>query len=213
MMSPKTKKLFISYSRIDTAFVERLMKRIQQAFPQLTLWHDQSPHGLIGGDNWWDEILRAIAESDVFVYVLSNESVKSLYCQAEFTEARRLQKRIITIQARDKTELTDELDDIQFIDMKNGPDDPDALPGLFAAITKQLGLSKHSRPLWKPATPKPRKEVPPTRAADAPEVETPPLERPTAELEALRLARSGVRWQIIGVALSVIWVWPPWLYR
>ncbi|MBI5668342.1 MAG: SUMF1/EgtB/PvdO family nonheme iron enzyme [Chloroflexi bacterium] len=171
-------QLFFSYSRVDSAFVERLLRRVQQAFPHLTLWYDRSPHGLIGGDNWWDEILKAIAESDVFIYVLSNESVKSLYCQAEFTEARRLQKRIITIQARDRTELTDDLDDIQFIDMKDGPDDPDALQRLNAAIYKQLSLAKKLRPLWKPATPKPQKETQPTRRADAPEVVTPPLRNP-----------------------------------
>ncbi|MBL8155586.1 MAG: SUMF1/EgtB/PvdO family nonheme iron enzyme [Anaerolineae bacterium] len=200
-------QIFISYSRVDLEFVKRLEERIRPAFPRLEIWRDNAPNGLIGGDNWWDAILRAIAESDVFVYVLSNESVQSPYCQAEFTEARRLQKRIVTIQARDRTVLTDALNDIQFIDMKNGPDDPEALPRLFAAITRQLELAKKARrPLWKQSTAKPRKEAPPTRPADAPEVETPPLARPSAEAEALRLARSGVRWQVIGVRWQVIGV-------
>lgn len=195
---------FISYSRVDSAFVERFIKRLQQAFPNLTIWHDQSPHGLIGGDNWWDEILKGIADSDIFIYILSNESINSLYCQAEFTEARRLQKRIITIQARDKTELTDDLDDIQFIDMKNGPDDPEGLVRLTAAVNKQLSLAKKMRPLWKPVTSKPHKDPLPTRTADAPDVTTSVLTSPTAEQEALRLARSGLRWQIIGVIVALI---------
>lgn len=197
-------QLFVSYSRIDLPFVKHLAERIQLAFPDLKIWRDDAPHGLIGGDNWWETILKAVADSDVFLYVLSNESVQSVYCQAEFTEARRLQKRIITIQARDKTELTDELDDIQFIDMTRGIDDVEAFLRLSAAINKQLSLAKPKRPLWKTVTPKPRKEVPPVRPADSPDVETAPLERPTAEQEALRLARSGVRWQIIGVVLSVV---------
>jgi formylglycine-generating enzyme required for sulfatase activity len=197
-------QLFVSYSHVDSDFVERLLRRIQLAFPQLTLWHDQSPHGLIGGDNWWNAILRAIADSDVFIYVLSNESVQSLYCQAEFTEARRLQKRIITIQARDKTELTDDLDDIQFIDMKHGVDDPDALQRLTAAIYKQLGLAKKLRPLWKPATPKPRKEAPPMRRADDSTIDTPPLKRPPVEDRAILLAERALRWQIISVGVAII---------
>lgn len=194
-------QIFISYSRVDSAFVDVLIRRMQQAFPDVMIWHDESPHGLIGGDNWWDEILRAIAESDVFVFVLSNESVKSLYCQAEFTEARRLQKRIVTIQARDRTELTDALDDIQFIDMKHGPDSPEALPRLFAALTKQLSLARPRRPLWKPATSRPQKDTVPARAANAPETETPPLARPSAEIEALRRSDRGRRRPIIGAGL------------
>jgi formylglycine-generating enzyme required for sulfatase activity len=195
---------FISYSRVDSAFVERFMKRLQMAFPHLTLWHDQSPHALMGGDNWWDAILKAIADSDIFIYILPNKSINSLYCQAEFTEARRLQKRIMTIQKRDKTDLTDDLDDIQFIDMKNGPDDPDALPRLYAAVNKQLSLTKKMRPLWKPATPKPRKDPPPSRSTDSPDITTPMLAKPTAEQEALRLAKSGVQWQIVGVIAIVM---------
>jgi formylglycine-generating enzyme required for sulfatase activity len=200
-------QVFISYSRIDAAFVELFIRRLQRAFPDLKIWHDQAPHGLIGGGNWWNDILTAIAAADVFIYILSNESVNSLYCQAEFTEARRLQKRIITVQARDRTELTDDLDDIQFIDMKDGVDYAEAFASLVAAVNLRLRESlkyRNTRPLWKPATPKPQKEQLPTRSVDATDVETPPLEKPTAEQEALRLARSGVRWQVIGVVISVI---------
>ena len=119
-------KIFISYSRVDLAFVEQLYKRLQQMRPTATIWYDKAPHGLLGGDNWWNTILDAIAASDVFIYVLSNESVQSKYCQAEFDEARRLVKQIITIQARDKIERIDDFDDIQLIDMKNGTNDGDA---------------------------------------------------------------------------------------
>jgi iron(II)-dependent oxidoreductase len=101
----------------------------------------------------------------------------------------------------------DDLDDIQFIDMKNGADDAEAFASLVAAVNLRLHEAqkyRKARPLWKTATPKPNKEAPPTRTADAPDITTPALEKPTAEQEALRLARSGVRWQIIGVALSVV---------
>jgi hypothetical protein len=200
-------QIFISYSRVDSAFVDSLIRRVQQAFPHLSIWHDRS--SLIGGDDWWEEILKAIAESDVFVYVLSNESVQSRYCQAEFTEARRLQKRVITIQARDRTQLTDKLSDIQFVDMKHGTDDPDALPRLYAAIAKQLGRAKRRCPLWRPATPKPEKESPPSRAADSPEVDTPVLARPTREVE-VRMARVRVLIVVIVVTTVIVifGLWP-----
>ncbi len=176
-------KLFVSYSRVDIAFVERLYRRLQGMRPQATIWYDKAPHGLLGGDNWWDQIMQAIADCDVFIYVLSNESVQSKYCQAEFEEARRLQKRIITIQARDRTKLTNDLRDIQYVDMKNGVDDPDALVSLTAALDRQLGLAKKRRPLWKPQTPKPGDDNVPQRPANAPEVDTPTLQRPQVEKE------------------------------
>ncbi|MGQ9909882.1 MAG: SUMF1/EgtB/PvdO family nonheme iron enzyme [Candidatus Flexifilum sp.] len=205
-------QIFVSYSRVDSAFVEKLVRRLQQAFPQHTIWYDQAPNGLIGGDDWWDEILRSIARSDVFIYVLSNESVTSHYCQAEFTEARRLQKRIVTIQARDRTRLTDDLDDIQFIDMKNGPDDADALPRLFAAIAKQIELAQlvPSRALWQPVTPRPDvAQLWAARPANAPDITTPPLGLPAAELETMTVerVRRRPRWPIaLTAALGLITV-------
>jgi len=196
-------QIFISYSRADDAFVERFLKRLQQAFPEVKLWHDTSPNGLIGGDNWWKTILNAIAKSDIFIYVLSNEAVISPYCQAEFTEARRLQKRIITIQARDRTEHTEELDDIQFINMTEGVDSADGLTRLTAAVNKQLQLARSMRPLWRPATPKPQKEQLSTRTADSESITTPVLTPPTSEMEAIKLAKQALWWQIAGTLVGI----------
>nr|MCU0499970.1 SUMF1/EgtB/PvdO family nonheme iron enzyme [Anaerolineae bacterium] len=197
-------QVFVSYSRVDAQFTDAFIRQLQLAFPELKIWHDQSPNGLIGGDSWWDAILTGIAESEVFIYLLSNESVQSRYCQAEFTEARRLQKRIITVQVRDRTELTDELDDIQWIDMKDGPRDGEAVARLTAAIRKQLSLAKRTRPLWKPATPKPLKEIPLTRDPNAPPIDTPPLAKPTAELEALKLQQEANQIAQRGLGLQLV---------
>jgi formylglycine-generating enzyme required for sulfatase activity len=176
-------QIFLSYSRVDLAFVERLYSRLQHMFPDIPVWYDKSPHGLLGGDNWWQTILDAIGMSTVFIYILSNESVNSIYCQAEFAEARRLQKRIITIQSRDRTEIPDGLGDIQFIDMKNGPEDLAAGDELVASIRRQLEQTKKQRALWQPATARPRKEALPIRAANTPEVDTLPLKPPIQEEE------------------------------
>jgi hypothetical protein len=197
-------QIFISYSRDDSGFVEDLIPQLQIGFPDLRIWHDKSPHGLQGGDLWWEAILIAIAESDVFVYILSNESVQSRYCQAEFTEARRLQKRIITVQARHTTELNDELDDIQFIDMGRGLDDSKALLRLYAAISKQLKLAKKSPPLWESATPKPHKEVILHRLNNAIDREPTPLTQSSVELEAAGLLKKGLTWKVVSVIIALL---------
>jgi len=80
-------RIFISYSRVDKTFTERFEARLRRMFPDVPVWYDDH---LYGGQNWWNEILGQIAKCDIFIYLLSNESVTSPYCQAEFTEARRL---------------------------------------------------------------------------------------------------------------------------
>lgn len=199
-------QIFISYSRVDETFVELFIKRLQSALPKLIIWHHKAPHALIGDDKWWQDILTAIAKSDVFIYILSNESVNSVYCQAEFTEARRLQKPVITVQARDRTERTDDLDDIQYVDMKNGVDDAEVFTRLVAVVNLGLkeGLKARSRPLWKSATPKPPKEAPHVRTIGDEDAETPKLGKPTAEIEALNLAQKTLRQQRIGMIIAVV---------
>ncbi len=174
-------RIFISYSRIDKKFVKALVDRLRRMYDPGDIWYDD---GLHGGDLWWEEILDQIAKADIFIYVLSNESVQSDYCQAEFTEARRLQKAIITVQARDRTKLTDALKDIHYINMTNGVTDGDALTDLYRSIDKQAKNARRRRPLWAGRTPKPGSVEEKPRPADAPEVETPTLQLPKAEQDA-----------------------------
>jgi hypothetical protein len=82
----------------------------------------------------------------VFIYLVSNESVTSPYCQAEFAEALRLRKVIVTVQVRDKTRLSDELNEIQYVDMKQVLND-DNLARLIRSINEQAALPKKRRPL------------------------------------------------------------------
>jgi formylglycine-generating enzyme required for sulfatase activity len=168
-------RIFISYSRVDKPFAERFSARLRKMFPDVDVWLDSN---LLGGDIWWIEILNQTAACDVFIYLLSNESVQSPYCYAEFTEARRLQKCVITVQVRDRTELTKELSDIHWVDMKAGVDDPDALTDLAAAVRIQLSKAVPKPPLWEPATPKPVVGKEKIRPADAPDIDTPPLYDP-----------------------------------
>lgn len=198
--------IFLSYSRVDLAFVETLYDRLQRMRPNDHIWYDKAPDGLLGGDSWWDQILDAIADADIFIYVLSNESVQSEYCKAEFEEARRLQKRIITIQARDRTQLTGALGDIQYVDMKNGVDDPDALVGLSGALDRQTSQVKKRRAKWRSRTPKPSEEKPITRDHSAPEVDTPTLQIPHVDQQKpdtnIRVAYIGGGFLILSVIIA-----------
>lgn len=169
--------IFVSYSRVDRAFAEKFVARLRRMFPNDTVWYDDELHG---GEQWWDAILDQIAKCQIFIYLLSNDSVTSPYCQAEFAEAQRLQKQVITVQARDRTKLTETLSDIQYVDMKRGSDDPDAVADLARAVNFQREkiIRAGTRPLWQPRTPRPSLPAEKT-PTERPEVDTPALAAPT----------------------------------
>jgi len=148
-------KVFISYSRVDSSFTKELVDLLRIQYGHENVWYDANL-GQRAGELWWDEILKQIDNADIFIYLLSNESVKSIFCQAEFQEAQRLRKRIITVQARDRTELIGDLSAIQYVDMKHGVDDIKAYNNLLASIRYQESKVKNKeRPLSKNKTPRP----------------------------------------------------------
>jgi formylglycine-generating enzyme required for sulfatase activity len=89
----KMTQVFISYSRKDLVFVERLAKDLQTA--GLDVWYDLS--GLAGGTRWGKEIQNAIKQSQVFVVVLSPNSVDSDWVEKEFMYANSLKCKIIPL--------------------------------------------------------------------------------------------------------------------
>ncbi len=149
-------KIFISYSRVDEKnFVEPLVAVLREHYEYANVWYDRH---LIGGQNWWDEILRQIKEADVFLWLLSNDAVNSEYCLAEYEEAQRLGKPVITVQVRDHTHIPPEIGEIQFVDMSGGSADIGnslKIINLIKAIDYQADQPTPRRPKWRPATPCP----------------------------------------------------------
>jgi len=89
--------IFISYSRRDIAFVERLYATLQQAHREPWVdWSDIPPTA-----DWLKEIFAAIESSDAFVCVLSPDWVASATCQLEAKHAIETKKRIIPLLYRD----------------------------------------------------------------------------------------------------------------
>jgi len=85
--------VFISYSRKDTAFVRRLHDALKEAGRES--WVDWE--GIPPSAEWMDEIQRAIASGDTFVFVVSYHSADSTVCRAEVEYAAEQGKRIIPV--------------------------------------------------------------------------------------------------------------------
>jgi peptide/nickel transport system substrate-binding protein len=86
-------QVFISYSRKDLAFIERLANDLQAH--GLQVWFDLS--GLEVGTRWGKEIQHAIQQSQYFLVVLSPNSIESEWVEKEFLYANSLKQKIIPI--------------------------------------------------------------------------------------------------------------------
>lgn len=85
--------VFLSYSRHDSAVVERIAEKIEQAgYP---IWIDRS--GIHGGEQWRNAIVDAIEAADVFIIFLSPNSVKSTNVRKELDLADASKISIIPI--------------------------------------------------------------------------------------------------------------------
>jgi hypothetical protein len=149
-------KIFISYSRIDKPFLQGFVPIVDAEY---SVWFDEQ---LLGGDDWWQEILHQINQCHIFIYLLSNESIQSPTCEKEYTEAKRLQKPIITILTRSNTEIPHELRKIQYIDFSKGRD---------SEIIEKLHRSIQKKYSQIPSIPLPPRYSNPTRRPDESRIE------------------------------------------
>ena len=83
--------VFISYSRADSAYVQRLQDGLRSRGKDV--WVDVE--GIRDAELFPLALRRAIETSDAFVFVISPESVRSPFCEQEVAHARELNKRIV----------------------------------------------------------------------------------------------------------------------
>ncbi|WP_034609345.1 TIR domain-containing protein [Cellulomonas sp. URHD0024] len=85
--------LFASYSSKDLAAVKRLVDDLGPT--RFDVWFDQE---LRGGDDWWNEILGQIATCEVFIFALSDNSLRSKPCGVELAYAQALGAPVLPVQ-------------------------------------------------------------------------------------------------------------------
>jgi Tol biopolymer transport system component len=125
-------RIFISYDRDDRNFTRQLASRLRRVFGQV--WFDEN---LYGGEDWWNEIRRQIADCDIFIYLLTEASAQSEYCKAEHAEAERLRKEVLPVRLSTVNTIPSFLQKIQYVDMSDGGLTVENFTELTAAI-KQI---------------------------------------------------------------------------
>jgi hypothetical protein len=86
------RKVFVSYARVNKPDVDQLVAHLGVLGCQA--WVDSSLHG---GQEWWDVILQAIADSDVFLPIISRDALNSSACRREFDWAEALGKPVLPV--------------------------------------------------------------------------------------------------------------------
>lgn len=85
--------VFISYSRRESPFVDVLLEALEEE--GVDAWVDY--HSLIPARPWLDQILEGIRQTDVFLLVVSKESMASANVRSEYQYALEQKKRIILV--------------------------------------------------------------------------------------------------------------------
>lgn len=113
--------VFISYSREDRSFVDRLSQDLRRG--GVTTWQDTKE--IAAGENWRLAIERSLREAPVLLYVASAHSVSSQWMSRELGAALRRGARIIPVILDDHGEqgLPTLLRDFQWVDFRNAYDE------------------------------------------------------------------------------------------
>jgi WD40 repeat protein len=88
--------VFLSYSRRDSGFVDRLAAALRERGKDV--WVDVE--GIRDAEVFPEVLRRAIESSDAFTFVISPDAVESSFCVEEVEHAARLNKRIIPLALR-----------------------------------------------------------------------------------------------------------------
>jgi len=115
-----TLRIFVSHSHKDNDFGVKLVDDLRRVLgDESAVWYD-ARGGLHGGDTWWRKIVKEITERNIFIVVLSPDSMESPWVNDEIDLAWRqkntspFQKHIIPVLWQ-QCEVRADLGSIQFI--------------------------------------------------------------------------------------------------
>jgi tetratricopeptide (TPR) repeat protein len=107
--------IFISYSRTDSDFADRLQADLLAR--NFDAWVDR--HEIVGSQNWQDEIEKAIQTCDVMLMILSPKALESEYVIEEYRYAKTLKRRILPLHYKTIQVGPMGINDIQWVDFRN----------------------------------------------------------------------------------------------
>jgi hypothetical protein len=106
--------VFISYSRKDKEFAEKLVTALEAEGRDVWIDYEDIPFA----SEWWDEICGGIESSEAAVFIISPDSLESKVCGLEVNYAIKNKKRLIPIlyrEAKDRSNVPTEISHLNWI--------------------------------------------------------------------------------------------------
>lgn len=90
----KSSRIFISYSRNDISFAKSIVSHLTEEVGVVP-WIDLE--GIISGDEFTNDIVEAIDQAEIVVFLLSHNSINSIFAKKEVQYAYNTHKRICPV--------------------------------------------------------------------------------------------------------------------
>ena len=144
--SAPASNVFISYSRKDLGFVNRLCDGLEAN--NLAPKVDRAE--IYSFEDWWQRIETLITEADTVIFALSPDAIASAVCRREVEFAQSLRKRFAPIVCRPVAaqieQVPSALADLNFIYFDNPDAFEPALARLVEALSTDIGwVRKHTQ--------------------------------------------------------------------
>lgn len=136
---------FISYSRRDKAFVQKLNDSLDAS--GIHAWVDWE--GIELASDWMQTITTAIQGADAFIFIISPDSLKSKVCAEELELALKFNKKLIPVLHREPTKsqkMHEKLSATNWVYMRKDDQFEETIPRLVESIQTDLEwVSKHTQ--------------------------------------------------------------------
>ncbi len=137
--------VFISYSRRDKVFVQKLNDALDNAGVQA--WVDWE--GIELASDWMQRITNAIQTHDAFIFVISPDSIRSKVCADELELGIKLNKKLIPILYREPQKgqsMHEKLSATNWVYMRKDDNFEETVPKLVESIQTDLEwVSRHTQ--------------------------------------------------------------------
>ena len=100
-------KVFISYAHSDEVLAQKVVAILEEA--GLEVWDDTRE--ILPGDNWAEQVARALKESEAMVVLLTPEATRSRWVRREIEYAlgeKRYSKRLILVLVGEPADFSQE---------------------------------------------------------------------------------------------------------
>jgi WD40 repeat protein len=137
-------RVFISYSRKDSAFADRLVEALNAR--DFDAYLDKKD--ILPGEPWKERLGALILSADAVVFVISPDSTASEICGWEIDETERLQKKLLPVLHRPLADnlVPPRLGRLNYIFLSADDDFEAGLATLAAAIDTDIGwIRQHTR--------------------------------------------------------------------